>query len=192
MEKFIECLIDKNFSVLGKGNEIKLQAAWIEIFNEFSSLRQNSQSNEIFELMKSIFSIEQKIKIINSCVEILWHVYNRELANELKDLGFNIKLDWSNKTQYIKELQSVISKGKSLTTKLKQKQAELDKLTEKQKGNSWSRKDFVSINTNLARFMNFHINNSLITVADWCDMVNKYEAYCEAVNAEKNNMLTRR
>lgn len=192
MDKFIDCLVDNDLSGLGKGSQTELQIAWIEVYNEFASLRQNGQSKEIFELIKHIFSLEQKIKIISYCVDVLWVVYNREVANELKELGFNIKLDWSNKKEYYKELSVVISKSKSLSTKLHQKQKELELLTDKQKGNSWTRKDFISINTNLARFMNFHINNSIVSVADWCDMVNKYEAYCEVVNAEKNNMLTRK
>lgn len=186
MDKFIDCLIDNDFTGLGKGSQTELLLAWVEVFNEFSSLRQNSQSEEIFVLLKNIFSIEEKIKIIGYCVDILWVVYNRDIANELKELGFNVKLDWSNKQSYYKDLNSVITKAKSLNVKLQQHQKELDLLTNKHKGNSWKRKDFTSINTNLAKFMNFHINNSIISVADWCDMVNKYEAYCEVVNTENN------
>lgn len=192
MDKFIDCLVDKDFSVLGKGSEYELSAAWMDIYNEFSSLRQSAESTQLFELMKEIFSLEQKIKIIEKCVEILWITYSRDIANELKMMGFNIRLDWSDKPVYFKELNSIVSKTKTTVLKLEQKQKELNKLTEKQKGIGYSRKDFISINTNLARFMNFHINNAIITVADWCDMLNKYDAYCEVLNNQNNNLATQK
>ena len=113
--------------------------------------------------------------------------YNRELANELKLMGFLLKLDWADKANYYRELQLVISRSKSWVTQMAGKEKDLQLLLKKTKGEGYARKDFISINSNLSRFMKYHINNA-ITVAEWCDLVTKYQEYVEVVNAESNKV----
>lgn len=191
MDKFIDCLVDGRIEVLGKGIEIDLQEAWANILSEFSTLRNNKTGDDCLELQKEISVLHKKIELINLCVSVLWEIYNRDLANELKMMGYNIKLDWSDKAGYYKDLNLVISKSKTFAVLAERKQKELNALIEKTKGNSYTRKDFISINTNLSKYMQFHINNKEVSVAEWCDMVNKYEAYIEVQHAQMHNQLNK-
>lgn len=189
MDKFIDCLVDGKLSVLGEGTDVELSNAWQSILFEFSELRQESTINESLELQKEIAVLENKVNIIDLCVSVLWEVYNRDLANELKSLGYILKLDWSNKVEYYGELKKVISKRKTLIVQLDSKKKKLVELVEKAKGKGYKRNDFVKINTNLSQFMKFRVDNKNTTVAEWCDMVSKYESYLEVRNAERNNLL---
>ena len=114
MDRFIDCLVDNKFSVLGKGKDDALNKAWFDIVNEFTSLRKSNSASDILELQKEIFVLQNKIKIISLCVSVLWETYNRDLANELKTMGFNVKLDWSDKVHYYKELNLIYRKSKTL------------------------------------------------------------------------------
>ena len=186
MDRFIDCLLDNKLYVLGKGTEEELNSAWEDVMHEFSGLRANNSTTEILELQKEIFVLRNKIKIITLCIDVLWETYNRDLANELKTMGFNVKLDWSDKVQYYKELNLIFRKSKTYEVLARRKEKELQTLSEKSKSEKYSRKDFVSINTSLSKYMSFHINNSQITVAEWCDMVNKYEDYLESQQKQLN------
>ena len=184
MSQFIDCLVDKNLDVLGHGTEEELKAAWADIYSEFTSLRKSEQSSEMFELMKEVLTLDNKLKIINKCLEVLWVCYNRDIANELQMLGYQVKLDWSDKESYYSGLRSITSKAKTLSAQLKRKEQELQAITEKNKGEGYSRTHFDSINVNLSKFMEFNIREEEITVSKWCMMVNKYEGWLEVKNAE--------
>lgn len=186
MDKFIDCLVDNKLYVLGKGTEEELNSAWEDVMHEFSGLRANNSTTEILELQKEIFVLRNKIKIITLCIDVLWETYNRDLANELKTMGFNVKLDWSDKVQYYKELNLIFRKSKTYEVLARRKEKELHVLSNKNKSDKYSRKDFISINTSLSKYMSFHVNNSQITVAEWCDMVNKYEDYLESQQKQLN------
>lgn len=184
MSQFIDCLVDKDLSVLGDGPESELQAAWADIYSEFTSLRQSQESTELFDLMKEVLTLDNKLKIINKCLEVLWVCYNRDIANELQLLGYQVRLDWSDKEAYYSGLKSISSKAKTLSAHLKRKEQELVALTEKNKGEGYSRSHFDAVNVNLSKFMEFNIREEEITVSKWCMMVNKYEAWLEVKNAE--------
>lgn len=184
MSQFIDCLVDKNLDVLGHGTNEELQAAWADIYSEFTSLRKSEQSSEMFELMKEVLTLDNKLKIVNKCLEVLWVCYNRDIANELQLLGYQVRLDWSDKESYYNGLRSISSKAKTLSAQLKRKEQELQAITEKNKGEGYSRTHFDSINVNLSKFMEFNVREEEITVSKWCMMVNKYEAWMEVKNAE--------
>lgn len=186
MDKFIDCLVEDKLQVLGNGTQEQLNKAWGNIVHEFSELRADKSATELLELQKEIFVLQNKIKIISLCVGVLWDTYNRDLANELKTMGFNVKLNWSNKAQYYKELNLVISKSKTFDVLARRKEKELLELIKKSGTDRYQRKDFVSINTSLSKYMSFHVNNNQITVAEWCDMVNKYEEYIEIQQKQLN------
>jgi len=107
MSDFLNCLLDNNLQSLN--NDLQL---WDQIINEFSDLRTNGLPNPALELQKEIAVLDKKVEIIDLCVSVLWEMYNRNLANELQQMGFSLKLDWANKVSYYKELNSVLSKAK--------------------------------------------------------------------------------
>jgi len=183
MSDFLDCLLDNNLQSLN--NDLQL---WDQIINEFSDLRTNGLPNPTLELQKEIAVLDKKVEIIDLCVSVLWEMYNRNLANELQQMGFSIKLDWANKVSYYKELNSVISKAKKYIVLSKSKSKELDTMLKSNVAAKPTRKDFIKININLSKFMGFQISNANIFVAEWCELVNSYD---EQIQNQLNKNLRR-
>jgi len=138
---FLDCLIDGNLKSLNGDANL-----WQAILSEFSELRTCGAPNPALELQKEIAVLDKKVELIDLCVSVLWEVYNRNLANELQQMGFKISLDWSNKVKYYKELTGVISKAKKYIIASKTKSKELDQLLKTNEGLKPRRQDFIKIN----------------------------------------------
>ena len=52
MDKFIECLVNKNYSVLGKGTDEQLLTAWEKLWSEYLELDKSDQYELILNSLK--------------------------------------------------------------------------------------------------------------------------------------------
>lgn len=186
MSKFMDCLFDNDYSVLGTGTDEELKEAWKAIYNEFSDLRKDNTTVTVFTISKEIELLKCKVSIINECLKVLWVKYDAEIAKELLKLGFaHIRLNPSNKPLYYKQLNDVAGSCKTYQVKLLKKEKELLQLIEQYKGKEASRESFIAINTNLSKYMSFYVDENVITVANWCSMVNNLEKHIEQIEAAK-------
>lgn len=190
LDKFISCIVDNNYSVLGKGSKLEQYTAWSEIFNEYSQLVKDDTTMYIFELQKDVYVLKTKLKILETCVDILWKKYSREITIELNKLGFNTVLDWSNKKEYYKQLKLTLSRGNSWKLEINRKEKEIKSILEKNKGEGYTRQYFTKINANLNKYMNFYIDVKKVMVADWCEWLNNYTEQIEAINKRSTTSIT--
>lgn len=173
-------------AILGECDE--LPENWDDIYSEYIGLRENKSSSFILELLKEITYLQVKVYIINKCVEVLAVVYNRDLVNELKLCGCKGKFDWSNKEQYSNDLKSAVSYSKKYISQYSRKENELEQYSKKHGNKSITRKDFNVWAITLGKYMGFRIDFKEIYVAEWCDMMNEYDRYCEVENAKAENI----
>lgn len=185
LEKFIKCIVDKQYSVLGKGTEINQYAAWIEIYNEYAQLVKDDTTMYLFELNRDITVLQEKIGIVDLCADILWSKYDRAVCVELNKLGFNVHLDWSKKIDYYKQLKLCLSRAKTWVIEISRKQKEVKTLLNKNKGEGYTRQYFNRVNANLGKYMSFYIDAKKVKVDEWCEWLNTYTEQMEAINNHK-------
>lgn len=185
MNPFINCLVSGNTDLVG-GPE-----AWEQIHSEYIGLRENKSSSYILNMIKEILYLQTKVFIIEKCVEVLAYTYSRDLVMELKQCGCRGKFDASNAAQYSADLRAAMTYGKKYIGQINRKEAELQEYY-KRHGNNGTiqRKDFDIWAITLGKFMGFRIDYDVVTVAEYCHMMNMYERYCEVENAKANNLLT--
>lgn len=183
MNTFIACLLTGNTEAVG-GNEV-----WDNIYSEYIGLRENKSASYVLGVIKEISYLQTKVFIISKCVEVLAVERSEELVQELKQCGCKGKFDWSNPVQYSNDLRSAISYSKKYIVQVKRKESELEDYYKRHGGGAIQRKDFDIWAVTLSKFMAFRVDYDVLTVAEYCHMMNSYERYCEVSHAENNNML---
>lgn len=175
MNQFISCLMGK-----------ETIPDWEDIYNEYVSLRENKQSSYILDLMKEITYLQSKVFIITKCVEVLVITYSRELVMELKQCGCRGKFDYSKVVDYSNDLKSALSFSKKYLAQAGRKEKELEEYQARHGGKVIERKDFDIWAVTLGKYMGFRIDYDVVTVSEWCHMMNTYERYCEVENSKNN------
>jgi len=177
--------------VMLTGNTVPVggEEAWENIYSEYIGLRENKSSTYILGMIKEISYLNTKCFIISKCVEVLAVEYSRELVMEVKQCGCRGKFDWSKPVEYSNDIRAAISYSKKFIVAVKRKEQELEDYYKRHGGGAIQRKDFDIWAVTLSKFMGFHVNYDIVTVSDWCHMMNSYERYCEVANAQQNNML---
>lgn len=162
---------------------------WEEVYSEYIGLRENKSTSFILDLLKSITYLNTKQYIITKCVEVLASEYNRDLVNELKLAGCKGKFDWSNKAGYSSDLRAALSYSKKFNTQIKKKEKELADYNTKYAGEAIERKHFDIWGVTLSKYLGFRVDFEVVTVSEYCQMMNQYERFCEVMNAEDKNLL---
>ena len=117
MEKFVECLVNGNTHVVGD---------WGAIFNEYLTLSSDTHIDAILHLMKSITMLENKLTLIQICIDMISSRHDEGLVENLKSFGFNFT--YENGPQLRKELEMTVTQAKSLLIELNQDKKELEEL----------------------------------------------------------------
>jgi len=178
MQKFIDYLV---------GDDKELPTNWDEIYSEYITLRENKNTFFILQLVKELMYLKNKAFIIATCIEVLVNENVPELAQELKDAGCRGRFDWDDPIGYSNDIRAAYSECKRINQQVRRKQKDLDDYNKEYGGSSAvTRKHFDDYAVEITRFFKIHIDFEIITVARWCSYVNKFEAYCEVKNSEKD------
>lgn len=187
MSKFIKCLEGDREGIT--------EDEWLGLYSDYISARDNEDSRYILELMKEISYMENKFFITAECIKILGIAINinakgegQSLVDELKSMGYKGKYDWSNPDEFRADLKAATSASKRAIGLINRRKKELEDF-EQSSGKEMKREDFEKMNVDLSRFMGFRVDNDVVSAGEWCAMMNKYDAYCEIKNAEKNNLI---
>lgn len=170
---------------------------WEDIYNEYVSLRENKQSSYVLDLVKEITYLQTKEFIIIKCVQVLTLVHSRELVMELKQCGCKGKFNYSDLVAYSNDLKAALSFAKKYKAQAERKDKDLQEYRDRHAGEAIDRKFFDGLAVTLWRFMGSRVDYNVITVTEWCHMMNEYDKYCEAsvknksleiANAKKENV----
>lgn len=185
-------LVMEDFLVFLLGeNKDPLPQWWDEVYSEYIGLRENKGSSFILDITKEIIYLQTKIFIITKCVEVLATVYSMDLVLELKQCGCKGVFDWSDKTGYSNDLKAAITFAKKYKNQIEKKEKELETYKIRHGNKAIERKDFEVLRVTLFKYYGNRIDFKVITVAEWCIMLNEYDRYCEVVNAEQENLLNK-
>lgn len=185
MNSFIKALLGD------KDTLSEIGSFWEDIYNEYIGLRENKSSSYILSLMKEITYLQTKVFIITKCCEVLASTYSRELVMEVLQCGCKGKFDYSDPVAYSNDIRAAISFAKKYVGQISRKEKELKDYQERHGGKVIERKEFDIWAITLGKWMGYRIDYNVVTVSEWCHMMNQYEKYCEVENGDQNNLMNK-
>ncbi len=202
LNKFIECLVDKNLYALvitGEPEKEQLQKAWDGILMDYNDQMQDGQEKLHFNTLKEYELIKIDLQKIGMCIQILTAeimfpevvVPEKRYANDLNLLtDSNFPFDHNDPEQFKKDLKRTENRSKYLLVKIGVKKANLDAINSK--ANTISAKPtkeyFISIlNTLSSTIAKFQLTDSISTYSfcDWVRKYNDYNKFLESQNKQK-------
>lgn len=164
---------------------------WNDLYSEYIGLRENKSSLYILGLIKEIAYLKAKYQIVNqACVMMMLCFENtlieqhKELKDILKQYNFRFAFDMCKPDQFNRDIRATLSGNKKTITTWQRKEKELEDYQKKHSGDVWKKKDFYIWAITLGEYQGYRIELENTFVAEWCQLLNKYEQYCEIKNAQ--------
>ncbi len=164
---------------------------WDDLYSEYIGLRENKSSLFILGLIKEISYLRIKYKIVEQCCSLLVVCFEsvlvaraKEIKEILKQYNLRFAFDMSNEVHFARDIRATLSANKKTIHTWERKEKELEEYQKKHGGNTWTRKDFYIWAITLGEHQGYRIDFEVTTVAEWCQIMNRYEQYCEVKNAE--------
>lgn len=153
-----------------------LQQTWESIFNEYTSLAGTNASNHLFQLLKELTVIDNKLKIIQHIVMYLGRSYAQDdntqsLVKILRSYGF--LFSYSPET-IKKDLQLTISSAKRLL--IQRQEAEIDYNKAMESSDKVDEKHYYQALAHLSKFMSFRIDAKATTVIEYLAYLEIYKS----------------
>lgn len=125
---FVKCFVDKEYALLGQGDEEYLEDLWIMLYSEFCVVSEDEDVSYWIDDYVQVTTLEDLIFRSQTFVNMLIDGYSDEAVSNLKKLGFHYPF---TKDSYIEDLHNAItkiqnweSKVKMLKTDIKNKQGD--------------------------------------------------------------------
>lgn len=161
MAKFVDCLVNGNTVIVDD---------WDAIFNEYLSISGDTHISTILGLLKSIAMIENKLALIQMCVDQLATKHHAGLAEQLKKLGF--RFNYEDGEDLHKELEMTVTQSKMMLIQLNQEKAELEALRANDSGSATAQ-DYEKQYSAISEFLGVMINPDIYMVSRYCADVSR-------------------
>jgi len=187
---FIECTKDKNYNILKRMRFMPipnyiLKRSWSILFEEYCSISKNPGYEQFYESMQNVYRLDAKILAISACVKALSIAYDEICVDVLKSFGYAYKFDFSNKKEYINDLNRVIGKSKTIIAERDKEKQRVESLGKTNKSEESAIEYFESSLIMLSKYMGYHVDNKKIVVSEFCRMVVSYEKEIEHLTNKK-------
>lgn len=176
LDKFIECLEDRNFNLLiisGSPPKEVLEETWQGLYMEFNDLMQDENHSIITDLVDRINITNAKIKWGGAVIQYLQHEYRDDIMQMLSKFGINIKLDPNNEAQYFKGLKLIVTRVKEWMLDVEEARVELSRVQEQQVSSGTNYDFFFDSLIELSKFNGYAIKAHEITVSQFTKMVQR-------------------
>lgn len=168
-------LYSEHRTVLNRNTD--LQPVWENIFAEYTTISNNTQSKHVFALTKEITVINNKLYIIQCAVDYLAKVYDERLCIMLRKMGFRYRF---TPETLEKDLKLTISSAKSMIIRKQEAEADYAKLNQSDK--KVTEDDFYGLVREISRFNRFPIDARKTSVTEFVKDINAFNI----VNKPKN------
>lgn len=205
LDKYIEITETANYSLLDKNYDKETDVSsspvpaedlikkWEEIEIEYTSLMAGRRLNESTVLQVHIELLMLKYDILLKSIELLRNDDSEHLRNTLKDLGYPLKSKFSYREKYLKELDIIFKKAKSIHIEIDKKVNEFNKInTVPNEAKNISKEDDLWIDSLivLSDFAGYNIKASEITVYEYAKRFKAYLRQAEKQQKKKPSALT--
>ncbi|MGN6297925.1 MAG: hypothetical protein ACTHM7_14155 [Ginsengibacter sp.] len=175
LNEFIEAFCNDNYSGLvisGKSDPTEIQNAWNEILADYGSLIKSETSEYIFSLSKEIALLKWHITYVNGAVVFLENNYDEEIAQQVRDLGYEVPQFTDE--NYQKALSRITSLVKTKIFEHSNLIDEFDRISNVRSGQKQTKEDFVSLLIILSKHQGYNIDRKTTTVYDFTQIFNNY------------------
>ncbi|KIO75572.1 hypothetical protein TH53_19735 [Pedobacter lusitanus] len=149
---------------------VNLEEAWQTIFDEYTTLTNDTRGQHVFSLIKEITVLNSKLYVIQQAVSFLARQFDVRLCDMLRSMGFMFQY---NPESMDKDLKMTISTAKSLLMSRAEAQAEFDKL-DNDAGKA-TEKDYDALIAQLSKFLGFWINAKESTVMNFINYLEMFK-----------------
>jgi len=183
--RFIRCVCDSDLKQLvieGEVSPEELIDGWQSIYQEYIELSGAAGNDYQLKLTAEISQLFIKYTTITEAVELSRKYRYDDIIKMLKSEGYNFQFNHNDPESYHKDLDRVLSRAKSLLVQKEQKEGQLAKMQEGQKGEKITRAYFDNRLNALSIHYKHHINEHEITVSRYVGLLNQYYKDCEKLD----------
>lgn len=145
------------------------QSAWESLFAEYNELSGNQNSEHIYVLARLITSLNNKLRIVHSAVNVLSEKYDKRLCDMLVKMGFRHQF---TSDTLIQDLMLTLSNAKSMLIKKQEAEREYEELNkDSQKA---TEKDYNALIAQLSKYMQFRIDPKKTSVLDFINYIQAF------------------
>lgn len=188
---FIDCSIDSRYKSLikyGTARQVHLEAAWSQIYSEYSEHTGSDSYRLLMNLSRQIGYEETKLLCIGLCLRVMYHRPEEKCIKILRNYGYNYAYDIRDKQQYIKDLEAVAKRTGGLQLSIDQKRKELSEREKSIGGKEMTREMFDDMIAELAKHMAFRIDKHEVTVSEFISYRKHYEKTAEYYEKQRQKI----
>lgn len=148
---------------------IDLKSLWSDIFAEYTSISNNTQSKHVFALTKEITVINNKLSIIQNAVNYLAKHYDKRLCDMLRRMGFMYRFTPETLQN---DLRLTVSSAKRLLIRRQEAQGDYNELNKSDK--KVTEDDFLGLVRQISRFNGFPIDVKKTSVTEFVKDINAF------------------
>jgi hypothetical protein len=189
LSKYIDGMVNGNVSSIIKSgsctDESELIEAWAIINQQYAETIGDHEQKLFLSLFIEINKLSVVIEQIARYVKALDKLYVKQFADALnKLLVTNFKFDVKDPASYDRDLQRCIKRSKGYQIQLDLKLSQFEAIQKKQE-NPGQRPDhayFQSILLTLSEHLKYEVNESRISVFQFCEMIKRLNKFLEAMS----------
>lgn len=188
----------KHLIIDGRPTDLQLQDAYEHMIGEISSLVRTDQGAAILRITKRIGLMQWQILYVDYALNWLRVKYERDQGTdqdtltELRRLGYNYNFDTTNRYQYLRELEMVESRAKTLVRTRKDLLDEYHRMVgeDPKKGNQApkrkTREDVEHECANLERYQGYQFNRETMMTSQYYTIMSQYNQAQKAAKQKAN------
>lgn len=190
LDTFIQIFCDGKFELLiisGRPSENEVLSAWENILNEYVDIVGNAASEHIIVLQKKINVIKCRMHIVELAVTGLSICYDKKFIDGLNQCGYPCKLTAENWEELrMKELQSIISRSKTLNVELEPLEKQLERLQKPKKNKPVTKEDFEQDIVMLSKHQGYRIDKKKTTMSEYAAIYSSFVYFCKKREEQEN------
>lgn len=174
LEDLIVCMVEKDLSPLGDGEEFEKQAAWEKIRTQFAVITDERGYMSMWKQYGDLCALKAKIMVIELCLEHMDTIYLPQFGELLAEYGFTY--EWVQGTdEYKKQLQAVGTNYKQWVVERELKQIAWDKMEAESEKNKPTREYFEGELLTLSEDRGYHMKTVDVTAFQFLMMVKAFK-----------------
>lgn len=179
-----------HLTISGKPTIEELEEAYQIIHEEYLTLSDSLEYQQMIGLIKEIAINENKYNMIIMAVRVLRVVYDEEIASEIKSYGYNLSQKDVSDPIYQKQLDVIISKSKFINLSLQKANEDLQKLNKKGGETEDEKPDehtYDILLADLSKYQGYYLDPDKITVTHFLSVMKRYKQSIENLKQKQNH-----
>lgn len=173
LETYIQICLDGDHSRLGEGDT---EAAWTAIQAEFDKLTGGTTQQTMQQLVRDINFMAAKLDFIYMLTAEMRKYYVPDYGQMLKEYGYHFEWVLVDEETYLKQIEMVESRAKTLYVKLLAKKKEWEKFTAEGKEVKITREYFEDWIVELSAYNGYAIDTHTISTYRFAVMIKRRNA----------------